>query len=376
MSTRVQAVPRTGTIPGGLLLPIVALGVFALFVGATLAVAGDTLGYDFLAYRAAADRILHGQALYDTSYTAAGGFGLFYYPPPFVLLALPFALLPASAATWLWIGVLGACMALGTAVLPVSRSVRWTIVLLAGLSWPVAYAFKLGQVGPILYLAFAVGWRWLDRPGPLGLSAAVGTIIKLQPGIVIAWCAIVGRWRAVAVAVVALAVAAVLATLAAGFGAWTDYVSLLRGLADPITTDHNFTPGAIAFQAGIPAAQAALVQLVSSVGVVALVLAGIRWARPEASYLSLIPASQLISPVLWDHYALLLLIPVAWLLGRRQWWAALVPLATITPLVGITPPVAYPAAFAVTLVGVLIVGLRTDPSGEAVAAATESARWS
>ena len=55
-----------------------------LFVGLTLAVAGNTLGYDFLAYHAAAARVLDGKPLYDTSFQAAGGFGLFYYPPFFV----------------------------------------------------------------------------------------------------------------------------------------------------------------------------------------------------------------------------------------------------------------------------------------------------
>ena len=39
---------------------------FALTVGATLAVAGDTLGYDFRAYHAAASRVLEGRPLYDT----------------------------------------------------------------------------------------------------------------------------------------------------------------------------------------------------------------------------------------------------------------------------------------------------------------------
>ena len=37
-------------------------------------------------------------------------------------------------------------------------------------------------------------------------------------------------------------------------------------------------------------------------------------------------ASQLLSPVLWDHYAMLLLLPVAWLIDRGQWWAVRVPL--------------------------------------------------
>ena len=42
-----------------------------------------------------------------------------------------------------------------------------------------------------------------------------------------------------------------------------------------------------------------------------------RLATAEASYLVAVVASQLLSPVLWDHYALLLLLPVAWLLAAR-----------------------------------------------------------
>ena len=65
-----------------------------------------------------------------------------------------------------WTVAILAAFGLGVALLPVSRDVRWLVVLLAGLSWPFAYAVKLGQVGPILFLCFAIGWRWMDRPGP------------------------------------------------------------------------------------------------------------------------------------------------------------------------------------------------------------------
>ncbi len=44
------------------------------------------------------------------------------------------------------------------------------------ISWPVLYSIKLGQVGPILLLLFAIGWRWLDRPVALGLSMAAGAL--------------------------------------------------------------------------------------------------------------------------------------------------------------------------------------------------------
>ncbi len=70
-------------------------------------------------------------------------------------------------------------------------------------------------------------------------------------------------------------------------------------------------------------------------------------------------ASQLLSPILWDHYALLLLLPVAWLVDRGATWAVLIPLATCVVLVGVIPPIVYPVAFAVTLVALLV-----EPVGE------------
>ena len=221
-----------------------------------LLTAGSTLGYDYAAYAAAAERLVHGQQLYDTSVNVSGGFLFFYYPPPFVLVALPFALLPAAAEPEVWIAAMAAAFLAGTALLPVKREVRWAIVLLGGLSWPLAYSLKLGQVGPLLFLLFAAGWRWLDRPGRLGATIALGTIVKIQPGVVLVWAALDRRWRAIGFAIVILVAAAVLATLVTGFSTWSDYVAVLRQVSAPITTPHNYTPGAIAFQLGAPEALA------------------------------------------------------------------------------------------------------------------------
>jgi alpha-1,2-mannosyltransferase len=342
-------------------LPVLAIAAFALMLGATVAVAGDTLGYDFLAYHQAAQRVLDGQPLYDTTFQASGGFGLFYYPPAFLPLILPFGLLDPMTATWTWIALLIGAFVVGVAILPVSRTVRWWIVLLGGLSFPFVYAVKLGQVGPLLFLAFAVGWRWLDRPGWLGGSAAIGSAIKLQPGIVLAWALVTGRWRAVAVGVIVLAALSLVATLLAGPSSWTDFMALVRQVSDPITTEHNFTPGAVAYQLGVPANVAGWIQIVATVAVVVALLFAARRTSAEASYLVAVIASQLLSPILWDHYAMLLLLPVAYLLSAGLRWAVLIPLVTSVPLVGITPPVVYPIAFAVALVATLAVGLRRAP---------------
>jgi hypothetical protein len=53
---------------------------------------------------------------------------------------------------------------------------------------------------------------------------------------------------------------------------------------------------------------------------------------------------------------MLLLLPVAYLLSAGRWWALAIPLITAWPLVGITPPAAYPILFWVTLVALVWVG--------------------
>jgi hypothetical protein len=340
----------------------VAIAVLALVGGAIVwsGVAAGTFGFDFLAYHQAANRVLAGQPLYDPSIQESGGFGLFYYPPPFVLAILPLAPLPGDVATWVWLALSVAALVVGIWLMPVGSTIRWLTLLLAGLSWPVAYALKLGQVGPLLLLLFAVGWRWVDRPAALGGSAAAGAIVKIQPGIILVWALMTRRWAAVAVGAIVLLVAAALATfLTGGVSVWTDYLALLRNVSDPISTPHNFTPGAVLYQAlAVPTGVAATFQLVSSVAAVALVVLAALRASTAASYLAAVVASQLLSPVLWDHYAMLLLLPTAWLLQRGHAWAVAIPLATSVPVLFVVPPAAYPLAFWVALTAVVVVGLR------------------
>jgi alpha-1,2-mannosyltransferase len=352
-------------------LRVVAILSFVAGNGATLAFAGDTLGYDFLAYHQAAERLLAGQPLYDMSYTETGGFGLFYYPPTFAPLLVPLGALGAATATWVWIGVSLAVFLIGVALMPTSMTVRWWTLLLAGWSFPFVYAVKLGQVGPILFGLFALGWRWLDRPVAFGVVGALGAAIKLQPGLVLIWALLTSRVRAVLTGGAVLLVLAIVATALAGPAAWSDFLTLLRTVSDPITTDHNFTPGAVAFQAGVSPDHATLIQVVSTIAVAVIFVAAIRLATDEASYLVAVIASQLVSPILWDHYAMLLLLPVAYLLSAGRWWAALIPLATAWPLVGLIPAAVYPVVFWVTLIVTFLVGRAArDPRlnlGEALA---------
>jgi hypothetical protein len=347
------------------LLPVIAIAVVALTVGATIAVAGDTFGYDFRAYHAAAVRVLDGKPLYDLDYRVAGPYGLFLYPPTFVPFILPFGLLATVPATWAWTVAMLMCFVGAVALMPVTTRTRWAVVLLAGLSWPFVYNIKLGQVGPLLLLLFAIGWRGLDRALPVGIAGGGGAAIKLQPAIVLAWALLTRRWTAAIVGAGVLAVLAVVATIIVGVGAWSDFVTLITRVNDPITTPHNFTPGAVAYQLGVSRDTAAAVEWVSTLAALTLfVLAALRLG-PVPSYLVAVIASQLVSPVLWDHYAIVLLLPVAWLLDRGHWWAFLFVLATPVLLVNLVPAWIYPVTFWACLVAVLGAGLRSPRSRRA-----------
>ncbi|MCU0506770.1 MAG: glycosyltransferase 87 family protein [Chloroflexi bacterium] len=168
------------------LLVAAAVVVPVLTTAVILLVAGDTLGYDFRAYLDAARRLLDGAPLYESGVTVSGGVGLFQYPPPFALALVPLALLPGTLApTLAWLALSLAALAAGIAALPVRPWVRWTVLLVAGLTWPVLYAVKLGQVGPVLLLLFAlrVGGdrRGLRGLHPLRGAGRVGRLRRARP---------------------------------------------------------------------------------------------------------------------------------------------------------------------------------------------------
>lgn len=329
--------------------PVLATLTFVLAVVAIIWAAGSTLGYDYGAYVRAGRRVVDGLPLYNSAFDSGNGFAVYLYPPPFALVAVPFALLPYSAGLWAWLATILAAFLVGAALLPVSSRVRWSVVALAALDWPFLYSVKLGQVGPLLFLTFAVGWRWIDRPARSGMSMAAGTIIKLQPAVLFGWALVSRRWSAVVGGLLAMGAVALLTSWILGPRVWLSYFDLLKGMGAPVSSTQSVDPGSIVRLLGGPPGLATAVELTSLL-LTALVVFW-AWLRADlvGGYLSTIVASQLLSPHLWDHYAMILLLPVAYLLERRQWWAIAIPLACWLPA-----PI-YPVVFWICLVAPLVV---------------------
>jgi hypothetical protein len=370
-----------GLRPADALVPVGALVLFAVMVGLVLASAGQTLGYDYTCYEGAARHLVNGQPIYDNVFSIQVGTcpGTYTYPPPFAVALVPWLVFGDVAAA-LWCVAMAVCFLVGVALLPVRRDVRWAVVVVAALDWPLLYAVKLGQVEPILFLGFAAAWRWMDRPPVVGAAAAGGALIKVQPGLLAVWAIATRRYRAAAIAVLSAVAVAAAATLATGISVWATYADLIGGLSGTFTTPHNFAPGAIAHQAGASDLVASAVQLSSVALAVAALLTAWRLASPEASLQVTILVSQLLSSPLRDHYAVLLLLPTAWLVSRGRTWALVFPLAGWIPLLGDegsgswVAAASVPLAFFACLAVVLVEGLRerSPGRGEAAAAAAHS----
>ena len=343
-----------------LLVPAGSVSLLVLMLGLVLASAGKTLGYDYTCYEGAARHLLDGKPIYDNAFSISVGTcpGTYTYPPAFAVALVPW-LLFGGAAAGLWCLAMAACFVAGAALLPVRRDVRWLVIVVAALDWPLLYAVKLGQVEPLLFLGFSAAWRWMDEPGVVGVAAALGALVKVQPGLLGVWALATRRYRAAGVAVVVGVATAAAATLVTGFGAWATYVDLLRGLGGTLTVAHNFAPGAAAHLAGASDGVATAVQLASVAVAAAAALAAWRWASPVASLQVTIVVSQLLSAPLRDHYAVLLLLPVAWLVGRGHKWAALIPLLGWISLFADDTPSTWLATASVplTFFGVLAVVL-------------------
>jgi hypothetical protein len=126
---------------------------------------------------------------------------------------------------------------------------------------------------------------------------------------------------------------------------------------------------------------ASVVQWASVAVAGAALLAALRWASPVASLQVTILASQLLSAPLRDHYAVLLLLPVAWLMARGHKWAALIPFLGWISLFATDDAASWPAVASIplTFFGVLAIVLweawreRGETGREAVSQAASAA---
>jgi hypothetical protein len=221
--------------------------------------------------------------------TAAGvGYSFFFYPPVFLLLCAPLALLPYLPAFLLFEGVslvlyvMVALRVLGPVATP--RRWVWCIPVLAFPS--VAWTLGIGQNSLLSAALFGGGLLLLERR-PVLAGVLLGALIyKPHFGLLLPLALLAGRhWRAMAGAAGAVAALVLLSLALFGWQTWQDYLTAFLQSGDvyasgKVTLGGYVTVFGAALLMGAPPATATAIQIVVAVPVAVAV--AVLWHRTTA----------------------------------------------------------------------------------------------
>jgi alpha-1,2-mannosyltransferase len=346
-------------------------GLLACTVAGTWLSFGDVLRQsDLHVFLRAGDQVIRGASPYDAPTDPHLWSGSAYvYPWLSAFLFAPLDLLPLSAA-YLLFYVLGcAAIVLGVRLLGV-RSVLAACALL--LSAPVLRNAELGAVNALFFLAGAAVWRWRDRARVVvvGLLLLVGTKLFLAP--LLLWV-LLTRSRRCALATVA----ALTGFFVVGFGLGP--ISLgtyARSMS--VLAEHEQLRGMSLHHLAsllLPLRLAGLVPpLVGGAVLVAAVAVYRRHpARHDLTlFVSCLSAGLLLTPILWTHYLVLVLLAVllvrpttGWAVGAAVGSWVLVSPAHLAPLGGLPVLERLLLLHTVLVVLPVVTAVRAHREGEA-----------
>ena len=251
------------------------------------------------------------------------------YPAPDLVATVPLALLPykVAATVFTLLGVAALC--LGLWLLGVRD---WRCYGAAFLSWPVLHTLRLGQVNEFLVLAIAVAWRWRPRAAVTGAAVACAVIAKVFLWPLGLFLLMSRRWRALAAGLVFGIAALALAWAVIGFAGLATYPQMLSDLSS-VEGAAGISLISLAAATGIGHGVAVAISIVITVGLIALAWGLMRIEDGERNAFGLLVVAGLASSSLvWPHYAVLLLVPIALLSpGFGPLW--------LVPLLGYLAPV-------------------------------------
>ena len=232
----------------------------------------------------------------------------FPYPAAAALAFAPFGALDLDVAAALWSGLLIVSLFAAVWILGVRD---WRVMGVVIASAPVIAAVRIGTLTPILILLLAIAWRWRDRVWIAGSSLAMAISMKLFLWPLVVWLAATRRWAA-AVITAGLALTLTFGAWAAiGFEGLAEYPDLVRTLSD-VVADRGFSLVALGVEAGLPEAVAeALPWLIGLALLGCVVVVAGRNDGDQPAFSVAIVASIALTPIVWQHYFALLVLPLA-----------------------------------------------------------------
>jgi Glycosyltransferase family 87 len=263
------------------------------------------LGWDFRAFYLGAHAYLSGLSPYPGhSLAALADKQEFVYPAPMAALFAPFALLPYALALTVWCAVSVAAIALALWLLGVRD---WRCLGALFLTQPVEQGVRLGTLMPILTLLLALLWKHRDRLWTAAALVAVVAVSKLFLFPLFVWLVVTRRVKtaalgaAVAAGLCALGWLPILSTLAS-------YPSLLRALAGYEET-FSYSLTSLTVGLGVSAASATFFAIAAGAGLLIWAVAARK--NDFFAFRLALAACFVMSPIVWGHYYVLLIVPLA-----------------------------------------------------------------
>ena len=274
------------------------------------ALAGWSVPPDFSDFVLAADAVRSGASPYAID-LPAGWLG-YVYPPLLAWLVTPltFLSMPVAVSLWAVLSVLFVVAALW--ILGVRDWRCYPVALL----WPFnREAIEFGTIDALLVFVVAVCWRYRDATlrAPVATGFAVALKLFLWP--LALWLGLTGRLRTAWLSVLAAAVFVLVPWALIDFQDISRYPALLREVA--AQQDGSYSLASLGETLGFAAEFATVVSTVVGAGLLYLAYRAAREplhdvdARDSRSFTLIIAAALALTPVVWNHYFVLLLVPVA-----------------------------------------------------------------
>jgi alpha-1,2-mannosyltransferase len=268
--------------------------------------------YDFKIFRIAGNAYLHGHSPYPPPKLAVlQRQHSFVYPAPMALLFVPFALLPWKVGAVIFECGLVVCVA---ATLRLLQIRDWRLYSIAFLLLPIELGIRLGTISPLLALLVAALWRYRDRTLPAALLLAAIIVSKLFLAPLAVWLLVTRRWRAAALGSAIALVSTLAAWSVIGFAGFSDYRRVLSLLATGEERE-SFSLASLGFAGGLSANTSHLIaEVAGGLLLAAAIGVGLRLRSSRGDFTAftlVISAALAVSPIVWNHYFAVLLIPLA-----------------------------------------------------------------
>lgn len=342
--------PRPSFLTAALVL--VAVMWTLAFVGFSLA--EDLLAWDVrFAYLPAAEALLDGRSPYpeldDPILEDQKGY---VYPPQLVVALIPLTPLPIDVVAVLVTCLLLALVALTLRILDV-RDLR---CYAAAFLWmPTTSGVLLGNVSIPLAFALAVAWRYREtvwRPA-VAVGLAVSAKLLLWP--VFVWMVATRRLRTVALAALLGALVTLAAWAAIGFDGLRTYPDLLQRLSE-IQSERSYSIVGMVATLGLGSTAGDVLTAAAGLSLLVGCVVFARRSDDARAFTCAVAATLALSPIVWLHYLVVLLVPMA-ILRRRFSALWLLPI-----LLWASPRPGYaegfqtflPALVAAILIGILL----------------------